>query len=615
MASPVKSVGKTLVWILMGLLIVGLMGFGAINFSGTVRSVGSVGDKEIDVNTYARALQNEIRAIEAERGSALTFADAQAAGVDRAVLSRLVTERALDAETSRLGISVSDEIVARQLREISAFQGADGSFDREAYRFAIQNAGLTEAQFEEQLRDETARTMLQAAVLSGNTIPDAYADAIVAYAGETRDFTWAQVDPALLATDLPDPSEEDLKTWYDENIALYTEAAAKAITYAWLTPEMIIDSVEVSEDDLRASYERRDAEFNQPERRLTERLVFADDAAAQAARDSLDAGTTQFETLVENRGLALADVDMGDVAQNELGTAGEAVFGAEVGDIVGPFASNLGPALFRVNGVLPAQVTSFEDAQAALRDDLALDNARRAIEAQMQDLDDRLAGGETLEQIAEATDMQLGQVEWRGQAEDEITGYEAFRSAATALSADDFPEMDLLGDGGIYAMRLDSDIAAQAQPFDEVRDQVAEDWLTQTRTETLAAKAEEMAGQLAGDSTFETLGLDPRSEAGATRGDFAGGVPPEVLLAVFDMAPGEARAVTASNNVLLVRLDQISAADSDSTDAQELVTTLREQAGASISQDLFRAMATDIQSRIGLELNQQAINAVHAQFQ
>ena len=40
----------------MALLILGLGGFGVTNLSGTIRSVGSVGDKDISVDSYAQAL-------------------------------------------------------------------------------------------------------------------------------------------------------------------------------------------------------------------------------------------------------------------------------------------------------------------------------------------------------------------------------------------------------------------------------------------------------------------------------------------------------------------------------------------------------------------------------
>ena len=55
-----NSLTKTAVWVLMGLLILGLGGFGAVNLSGNIRTVGKVGDKEISVDNYARELQQQI---------------------------------------------------------------------------------------------------------------------------------------------------------------------------------------------------------------------------------------------------------------------------------------------------------------------------------------------------------------------------------------------------------------------------------------------------------------------------------------------------------------------------------------------------------------------------
>ncbi len=49
-----SSTSKTLVWILMAMLIFGLGGFGITNLGGSATSVGSVGDKEIDINNYAQ---------------------------------------------------------------------------------------------------------------------------------------------------------------------------------------------------------------------------------------------------------------------------------------------------------------------------------------------------------------------------------------------------------------------------------------------------------------------------------------------------------------------------------------------------------------------------------
>jgi peptidyl-prolyl cis-trans isomerase D len=610
-----KSISKTLVWILMGLLILGLGGFGITNLSGSVRSVGSVGDAEIDINDYSRALQNEIRALESERGEPISFAQAEAQGIPDAVLSRLVAQAALAHETGRIQLSVGDDILREQIVSIRGFQGVDGSFDREAYAFALEQAGLSEAQFEEDLREETASSFLQGAVMTGVAMPEAYSQTVLSYLGEKRDVTWAELDRNDLTTGLPAPTEADLQAYHQANLPQFTTPETREITYAWLTPEMIIDEVEVDQEALRDAYEARADEFIQPERRLVERLVYPDEAAAQAAADRIASGETSFEDEVAARGLDLADVDMGDVSRDDLEGGADPVFSAEAGDVVGPAQSPVGPALFRVNAVLSAQETSFEDAEPQLRDALAGDRARRVIEARIEPIDDLLAAGATIEDLANETDMDLGSIAWNPDVTDGIGAYAGFRTAARNLSADDYPEVLELEDGSIYAMRLDQIREPEVQPLDSVRDAVRQGWPQEAVTEALEAEYAQARTALAGGATFAELDLPSQTAEGLTRRGFQPGTPPEVIETVFAMDEGEARFVRVPGRLFIVRLDAVRAPDPENQDLAQLSTLLRDQAASGMGQDLFQLLANDIRGRAGIELNQSALNAVHSNFQ
>ena len=610
-----NKISRTFVWILMGLLFIGLAGFGATNLSGTVRVVGNVGDEPISVDDYARELQQEIRAFEAQSGQPLTFQQAEALGIPQQVISRLITTAALNGEAANLGISVGDTTVAEQLREISAFQGIDGNFDREAYRFALQNAGLSEAEFEEDLRQESARTLLQAAIVSGNRMPDVYGETLLSYIGETRGFTWAELGADMLEEQIPAATDAQLAEFHEANIADYTLPEQRDITYAWVTPEMLIDTVEVDEAAMREAYEEQTDRFNQPERRLVERLVMPDQAAAEAAKADIETGTRSFEDVVADRGLELADIDMGDVSRADLGGAADAVFAAEVNQVVGPFPTDLGPALFRVNGVLPALETPFEEAEPVLREQLAQDRARRVIDAMLGDVDDLLAGGATLEELAAETEMQLGQINWSRDTDDGIAGYDAFRDAAAAVSKEDYPEVQELGDGGIFAIRLNGVNAPRPQTLEEVRVQVEADWLQAETESRLVAKAEEIAAELGEGKTFEGLGLRPNVQRGQTRNGFLPGLPADALERIFAMdAPG---VITLPHEgaAVLIRLEQIQEPDVDSEESQAVLTAVEQQVSNGLSTDLFQALARDIQSRVGIGIDQQALNAVHANFQ
>ncbi len=614
MAMGKGKLSKTFIWILMGLLIIGLAGFGATSLSGSARSVATVGEKEVSTDAYLRNLRTEINAFAAQAGRAIPMSEAQMMGLDRQVLAQLVTARGLDNEAARIALSVGDDAVAEQLLQVPSFQGADGSFNREAYSFALRNQGLSESEFEEQLRDDTARTILQSALIAGNTLPDTYVDTLLAYTGETRDFTWARLSGSNLQTGLPEPSEADLQAYYDDNIDRYTLPELRDITYAWITPEMIIDTVDVDEDALRASYEERFDEFNLPERRLVERLVFSTEDAATEALNRLSEAFS-FEDLVTERGLAMADVDMGDVTRDALDAAADDVFAAETGDVVGPLPSNLGPALYRVNAVLDAQTTSFDDARPDLRDELALDRARRVIETLAQSIDDELAAGATLEEIADTTEAQLGQIDWFSGADGAIAAYDAFREAAAGLNEGDFPEVMQLGDGGVFAMRLNRIQPPAPQPLEDVIDQVRQGWDTREQTAQLMVQAEGLAASLADGAAFEDLGLTPQTETDLGRNAQIADLNPDLLSAVFEMGVGDTRAVAGMGDVIVLRLDGITAVDRSDADIEMLAQALRNQAANSVAEDLFRAFATDVQQRAGIEINQPAINAVHAVIQ
>ncbi|EBA11714.1 peptidylprolyl isomerase [Roseobacter sp. CCS2] len=601
-------------WIIVGVILLGLAGFGTGGLSGNIRNIGTVGDKDVTVVSYQRALNEQIRALSAQFGQQISFQQAQAFGIDQVALSQVVLLRTLDNEASELGISVGDERVFDRLQTIPSFQGA-GGFNRETYRLSLQQSGQTAAEFENGIREETARTLLQGAVVSGVPAPDAYADALVQFISETRSITWAVVDAGDLTAPVPGATEAAQQEYYDANPAEFTLPESRDITYVWLTPNMIIDDMVVADAAVEQLYNQRIAEFVQPERRLVERLVYLSQDRAADAMARVNAGEATFEDLVAERGLRLTDIDLGDVSQDDLGSAGEAVFAAETGTVVGPFNSPLGPALFRMNAVLAAQEIPLEEAAPRLRDELATDAAREFINSSADPIIDLLAGGATMADLAERTDMRLGTINWTPDNTDGIAAYDAFRREAAAVQDAQFPEVFDLADGGIFALSLDGIVPPTLQPIEDVRDALAAAWQAQAQQDAIMAKAEEISADILPLTGFDTLGLDPIVEENLTRRTFLEGTPPSFNDQVFEMAVGDVRVLDAENRALIVRLDDIAAPDLSDEAVIAQRDAVAENTRAGIAQDIFDAYATELQQRTEQRLNQQTIDAVNAQLQ
>ncbi|MCO6381631.1 peptidyl-prolyl cis-trans isomerase [Oceanicola sp. 502str15] len=610
-----KKLGNIVIWVLMALLVVGLTGFGVTSFGSSVSSVGEVGDEPIPVNDYFREVVSEIAAEEQQQGRQISIAEAEQAGILTRVRTRLTNRAALDNEAARMGLSVGDERVREQVVSAPAFQGIDGKFDRAAYQGVLRNRGISVTEFETGVRKDTARTIIQGAVVGGVPAPKVQIDTLLGYFGERRSFRWATFGPDQLAEPLPEPSEEELTAFYQANTPDFTLPQMKRITFAWVLPEMMIDSVEIDEDAARKLYESRSAEFQRPERRLIERLIFPTEEAAAAAKATLDDGSATFQSLVEARGLTLEDADLGELTQAELPTeAGEALFALTEPGVAGPFPTDLGPALFRMNGILAAVDTPFEEARAELTEELAQDRARRVISDMEVEVEDRLAEGATLEELAEESDLELGTIDWWDASGESIASYDEFRDAALTLTEDDFPTVIRLSDGGIFAMRLDEILEPRLQEISEVRTKVLAGWEAEQTEERLRVQASELQAQVEAGAPLSSSAAPVDDATGLTRDGFIDGTPPALVSTAFELEEGGLAILEGFGNVYLVQLTSIAAPDPEDERISLLTQLLSQQATQSISLDLYSAFAEALGQTAGVRIDNSTLAQIHTQI-
>lgn len=615
--SLTKKASNFFVWVIIGLLLVALAGFGVTSFTGGSSVVGRVGSVEISAEEYFRALDGEIRARSAQTGQPTRLADLQAEGIDGAIRNNLIARAALLSEARAMGLSVGDEEIARQVQTNPDFQTASG-FNFENYEFALARVGLTPAAYEENLREETTRALLQVAVIGGVEAPAMLADALTARETERRDFTLARLGAEAVAGELEDPSADMLQAYYDENGDDFTRPSVRDITYVWVTPEMIMDSVEIDEDRLRRLYDERIDLYVRPERRLVERLVFPDTEAAAAARAAIDAGETDFDAQVESRGLALEDIDMGDVARDDLTqAAADAVFADEDAEIVGPVESAFGPALFRINAVLAATEVSFEEAEPDLRAEMAVEEARRQIAMEREPIEDALAGGATIEDLADETILELGTIDFTRLSEDAIAAYDAFRDVASDVDIGDFPETLELSDGGLFALRLNEIVPPLLPPLAEIEDDVSAAWRDAALSEALESRAQQLLTDMAtlGAVLEDRAELSLQTETGIARQDFIPETPPGLVGQAFDLAaPGDMAVVAGNDAAIILRLDAITPGNVNEPEVAFLRDLVQDQINQSLAADMFEGFGQAMEADVGLTLNQAVINAVHLNF-
>ncbi len=639
--SSLRTKGKsTIVWILMGMLLLGLGGFGVTSFTGGSTQVGAVGETEIDSQTYGRVLQQQMNQFSAQSGQRMTIEQARSIGLTQAVQAQLFARAAMEEEARKIGVSAGDANVAEVITRDPSFQGP-GGFNRAAYTETLRRQGLTEERYERDVRADLASLIVQAGVVSGIQAPAPQVDLGAGWLLERRDISWMELTAADLAAPVAPADDAALEAWHQANADRFTAPEIRKISYVWLTPEMLADSVELDEAALREIYDSKADEYIQPERRLVGRLVFENAEAADAAKARIDAGEADFEQLAQARGLTLADTEIGEVTAQDLGAAGEVVFAATDNGVVGPVQTDLGPALFAVNAILDPINVSFEDALPDLRAEAAADRARRLIADKAPQIEDLLAGGAELEQAAEESDMQLGQIDWSAQSEPvpgEIGGYAAFRERAAAVSEADYPELFELDDGGVFALRLDEVVPPTLIPFAEVRENVAADWAEAEAHRQLVALGEEMklkavsatmpqvapateaAAVTPADAAPATADMPAadmpvwRTETGLLRDGWLEDAPPAMIAQAFKLEEGETEVIDDGQRVALIRVDRIVPAVLDDEMATDVKASISQKLDASLASDMFDYYSRAVQADSGVTLDPAAVAAVETQM-
>lgn len=608
------------VWAIVGLLIVGLAGFGIGVGSFTTSNVATVGDREIDAEEFARAVDQEIRGLSSQTARNLTVQEARQFGVDSAVLSRLVNDAALDGEAVSLGLSTGDAAVRERLIAVPAFAGADGAFSREAYTFMLDRIGLSAAEFEALLRREGTRELIAAGVQAGATMPAVATDAVLSHLGERRTFEWIRLDASMLPAPILAPTEAELAETHQADPDRYTRPETRRITYAILDPETIAETIELPEEALRAAYEADPERFTTPERRIVDRIGFGDAEQAGAARARLDFGEIGFDALAAERDLGPAETDLGEVTRAALDpAAATAVFDAPGPGLVGPVETQLGPSIFRINAVLAGAVTPYEEARETLRAELALEEAGDRVFEESAALDDLIAGGATIEEIAEETAMERGELALNAETVGGLADDPEFAALAREARVGEETDLVTLGSGAVVTLRVDAIDPPTLVPLDEIRATVEEDWARAQTAAALAGQAERLAEEIASGTELATLaeqlGVEVASSGPLARNQVAPGLPAALLERVFAGEPGDTLIETDGAGAVLASVVDILPFDpvegENATIVEGLRAELRDQAAA----DLLALYTAAVRDAAGVSINQNMIEAALVNLQ
>ncbi|MEO1919863.1 MAG: SurA N-terminal domain-containing protein [Paracoccaceae bacterium] len=616
-----SKISKLFFFFVLMMAVLAMVGFGLTGiFSQSITaSVATVGKVDVSADDYFRDIQNEISSVSQQLGTQLTIDQALLFGLDRTVLQRLVTQAAYRDEALRLGVSVGDETVRDALVANPGFQGLSGAFEKTVYQDAIRRSGMDATQFEDLIRKDASQRLILTAVAAGAVLPPEASLAIFDYIGEMRAFTYARVGAANISGAILAPTEAELAAYYSANPDTFTQPVTRQITYVSLTPAMIADTLEIADERIAALYEARESEFNTPAKRFVDRIVLGTQAEAEDAQRDLDAGAITFELLADSRGLALADIDLGDVTARDVGFAAAAVlFASEEPGIYGPVETNIGPALFRVNAAIAELNIPLDEVRDDLRRELAIEDAGYLIGDVANNVIDLIAAGASLEDLAEETDVQLEVIDLTEGATDGIAAYASFREEASAADIGEDRDILDLEDGGIFVLRVDGITEAFVKPMADVQKAVFDGQQRAKSHEMMIARANSIVraiGVSNGGSLndfAESLALESARQV--TRTSTVPDLPSALIEEVFALEVGELAILEDVLGAVIIELTEMTPFDPADPQATAVLEQVDAQQSRQVEQDLLLYFAAALVSAAEPTVNQTRINTLHDQL-
>jgi len=606
--------------ILIGMLVISFAVWGVADiFTGYgSQTLIRVGDTELNSQDYMRAQQDVLRAMSAQAGRSLSLQEARALGLDSRVLERLIGGAAVDTHAKHLHLRISDAALLEEIMKDPAFQDPAGGFSPLAFQQALNSINMNEQGYLASLRERNLRRQILITVGKVVNSPDVLITALNTYNGETRTLRYVLV-PQSAAGTVPDPSEQDLKGYYDNHHSKFTQPEFRKLGVLAVTPETVKDQVQITENDLKAAYEANKDQLGKPERRHLQQIAFPDAAAANAAYQKIQSGT-DFVALAKEQGLSETDIDLGTVRRSELAdpTIAETAFKLEQNKVSEPVTGKLGSTvLLRVTAIEPGKTPTYEEAKADLEKKLLKERASGAIFDVHDKIEDELASGASLSEIADKLKLSyqtIDQVDRQGRKPDGSTVTLPAQKEVlnAAFATDTGVENDPIDakDEGVIWYEVLGVVPEQLKPFDQVKDEVTKDWRTDELRSRLAKYAQDLVNSLSGGKTLEDVAKELTVEVLTSeplkRDSITINVLPAAVAQAFTLPEkgyGSAPSGVEEGRIVF-QVDKVTPpAPLEATAAERL----KQQLGLLISEDAIAEYFSALENRYGVSVNDQAL--------
>ena len=555
-------IAKTIIGLIV--VLMALTGFDAIfQAASHSQDAAKVNGQTISQNELSQAVDMQRRQLMQQLGKDFDPAMLDEKMLREAALKGLIDRKLLLQGAEDAGFAFSEGALDQLILQTPEFQ-VDGKFSAERFDQVIRQMGYGRMQFREMLAEEMLIGQLRTGLAGSSFVTDKQVDAFARLEKQTRDFASLTLKPDTAAVKL---SDDEIKAHYDEHAKEFMSPDQVVIDYIELKKSAYFDQVEVSEDQLKALYEKEIASL--AEQRHAAHILIevndkVDDAQAKARIEEIRQRIAKGEDfaalakeLSQDPGSAGNGGDLGFAGEGVYDPAFEqALYALDKDQVSAPVRTQFGYHLIKLLGVEAPEVPSF----ASLKDKLIRELKTQQVEQRFvevtKQLEDSAFESSDLAQPAQELGLKVQTAAPFGREGGEgITANRAVIQAA-------FSEEVLEEGSNSNALELDPETVVVLRvkehrkpaqlPLETVADSIRAHLVKEKATEELKAKADTLVKGLRDGSIDANAGFEGQQWAAheaVTRGQE--GIDPASLKALFRMGKPQAKDKPVYGNVVL----------------------------------------------------------------
>lgn len=601
---------------LFGMLLAAMLGLALMDSQGSFlnslsdTAVARIGSNKISAAQLERMVSSNLRQQNISRSDAIK------AGLPQQILLQEINGRLYGMAADDMGLLVDDATAAKSLHSFLQPLIAQGLTAKDALNRMLTDMGMSEAMLVSVLRTQTATDTLVNFVSGGTRAPQQLIDDAVKYRYESRKGEYFKLTSADPTVKPAAPSEDALNAYYKTIASRFALPEYRDIAVLKLDRQALGVAVKVEETDVRKHYDDHKADYTAPETRIIEQVVAKDETSAQSIyaaalkTKNVQKAAQGLGNYIKPRSFAEKDLPV------ELSPA---AFKADEGAIVAPVHSALGWHVLHVVKIEPSAVKPYDSVKAEIENNLTADKSAEALYEKSNAIDDMLAGGKTLEDVAAQFNLKpilIDRIDIKGMGADgkkndgSLPVFDKVLDQTFHMSKGETSTLIEAPSGEFLSVNLRDIHPSEDQPLDKVRAQVLESWKEKQAADVRSTYAATIAARLKSGETFDKIAVSASKTAIATEfisraaeaADKAK-LAPEAVSALFSLGKiGETTSLAVDDGVMVLRLIE-RRIDIPQEQNVEETTALRNMLDRAIKGDILEQYRTHLMAHYDVTIN------------